>query len=164
MRAGDAAAPFVGWVTWAKLLNHRRLSSQARCNRRPRSSTSSGSNRFAIDSPAASARPKAWNFLELRFATDSTVEGTGFEPSVPSRDCRRSDLTRDLEARGSGYLRLPHRRDVDNRKVVAHLADAMRWCKSMPERGKHFEALHIPTTAWAALAASPRVTSLPNAP
>jgi len=25
----------------------------------------------------------------------------------------------------------------------------------MPERGKHFEALRIPTTAWAALAASP---------
>ena len=74
------------------------------------------------------------------------------------------DLTRDLEARGGGYLRLPHRRDVDNRKVVAHLADAMRWCKSMPERGKHFEALRIPTTAWAALAASPGVTSLPNAP
>ena len=31
MRAGDAAAPFVSWPTRAKLLNHRRLSSRARC-------------------------------------------------------------------------------------------------------------------------------------
>jgi hypothetical protein len=31
MRADDAAAPFVSWATWAKLLNHMRLSSQARC-------------------------------------------------------------------------------------------------------------------------------------
>ena len=31
MRAGDAAAPFVSWATRAKLLNHIRLSSQARC-------------------------------------------------------------------------------------------------------------------------------------
>jgi hypothetical protein len=31
MRAGDAAAPFVSWATWAKLLNHMRLSSKARC-------------------------------------------------------------------------------------------------------------------------------------
>jgi hypothetical protein len=31
MRAGDAAAPFVSWPTRAKLLNHIRLSSQARC-------------------------------------------------------------------------------------------------------------------------------------
>ena len=31
MRAGDAAAPFVSWATWAKLLNHMRLSSHARC-------------------------------------------------------------------------------------------------------------------------------------
>ena len=46
------------------------------------------------------------------------------------------NLTRDLEACGGGYLRLPHRRDVDDRKVAAHLADAMRWCKSMPERGE----------------------------
>ena len=30
MRAGDAAAPFVSWPTGAKLLNHIRLSSQAR--------------------------------------------------------------------------------------------------------------------------------------
>jgi hypothetical protein len=31
MRAGDAAAPFVSWATRAELLNHIRLSSQARC-------------------------------------------------------------------------------------------------------------------------------------
>jgi hypothetical protein len=72
------------------------------------------------------------------------------------------NLTRDLEACGGGYLRLPHRRDVDDRKVAAHLADAMRWCKSMPERGEYFEALRFPSTACAALAASLGATILGN--
>ena len=81
-----------------------RLSSQARCNRRPRSSTSSGSNRFAIDSPLEGAGfepsvplevltvgivpcrlrgPFHASLPKTKFAADSALEGSGFEPSVP---------------------------------------------------------------------------------
>jgi hypothetical protein len=83
---------------------------------------------------------------EVRFASDSPVEGAGFEPSVPrSQKAREEPKVCRLSPGGQIPCRRPRDQQltdiyVDGREVIYGLASSMSWCSPMRQQSTRAKA------------------------